>query len=81
MIYTTLLNNWNLMRWLRLLFGLYLGYQAFVLKDSMSGFLGAFLLIQAITNTGCCGSGGCSVPAVKNKDIKSEEPDFEIIKP
>jgi len=75
------IGNWGIMRWLRLLLGLYLGYQAFILNDSFSGFLSAFLLLQAITNTGCCGSGGCSVPNQKYHEGKSENIEFETIKP
>ena len=77
----TFFQDWGVMRWLRLLLGLYLAYQAFMLKDSFSGFLSAFLLLQAITNTGCCGTGGCSVPNQKYNEDKSENIEYEIIKP
>lgn len=42
--------------------------------------LGTILLVQAISNTGCCGSGGCGVNQTKITD-ENEEPKFEIIKP
>jgi hypothetical protein len=73
--------DWGVMRWLRLLLGLYFAYQAFLLKDSFSGFVASFFLLQAITNTGCCGSGGCGVPTQKYTENKPENIEYEIIKP
>ncbi len=73
--------DWGVMRWLRLLLGLYFAYQAFLLKDNISGFLAAFLLLQAITNTGCCGAGGCNIPTQKHVENSPENIEYEIIKP
>lgn len=77
----TFFREWGVMRWLRLILGLYFAYQAFMSKDSFSGFIASFLLLQAITNTGCCGSGGCGVPTQKYAENKPENIDYEIIKP
>lgn len=77
----SLLTNWHFMRILRLVLSAFFLYDAIETKHIMPGILGAFLLFQAITNTGCCGADGCQVD--KSKDIKNqnEEPEFEIIKP
>ncbi len=76
----TLLNNWHFVRWLRLVLGVFFIYQAITGRDSFSGFLGAFLLFQAATNTGC-GPAGCTPAQTKTQDAAWKEPDFEIVKP
>ena len=76
MISNLILTGWNWMRWLRLSAGLFILFQAYFSKDN----LGSILLLQAITNTGCCGSCGCNISETKIKAEK-EEPKFEIIKP
>ena len=57
----TVFSNWHFMRWLRLGLGLYLVWQLFQRPDIFTGAVAAFFLFQAITDTGCCGAGGCSV--------------------
>jgi hypothetical protein len=76
-----LFKNWHFIRWLRLVIGLVLMYQAFSGKDQVLGFFGAFLLFQAATNTGC-GPSGCAPNITNDKNIDTaKEPEFEIIKP
>ena len=55
-----ILTNWNAMRWFRLCIGAYVAYEAFMTSDPMLGFISAFFLFQAVTNTGCTGSQGCA---------------------
>lgn len=50
----------NPMRWLRVLMGLLIGYEAVVQKDFAIGAIAAVLLLQGFTNTGC-GGGSCTV--------------------
>lgn len=64
----TLLTNWHFMRWLRLIIGIVISIHAFQSQDILSGLLAAFLLFQAILNTGCCGSNGCDLPHAKRKE-------------
>lgn len=74
----TLLTDWHLMRWLRLGMGLYASTVAFQLHDILSGIIAAFLLFQAVSNTGCGGANGCSVPtSVKRNVGKIESVAFE----
>ena len=75
-----LLTNWNFMRWFRHIVGAYLLVQAFMMHDNLPGFFGAFFVFQAITNTGCCGTQGCSVPTKETNLAKTEEVEFEEIK-
>ncbi len=77
-IKTLLLTNWNLLRWLRLAIGLFLAYQAWMLHDTLAGVISAIFLIQAITNTSCCGSS-CARPANISQQSPQEEVTFEEI--
>lgn len=61
-IIAMLKGNWDLMRVLRLVIGAVLIIQAIYMRDWMPGLIGAFFFYQAVSNTGCCGSGSCSVP-------------------
>ena len=80
-IKATLFSNWHFMRLLRLGLGVFIAIQAYKMHDSFSGVIAAFFLFQAITNTGCCGSGGCSVPTPKSNSDKIEDVEFEEVKP
>jgi len=75
-----ILTGWNFMRWLRLGLGLFVAFQAVQLHDALAGLVAAFFLFQAVTNTGCCGVGGCSIPSSKSDDAGSREVDYEEIK-
>ena len=75
-----LFNNWHFMRWLRLGLGLFVAVQAIQHLDALTGLIAAFFLFQAITNTGCCGAGGCAVPSSPHKQNKIDDVEFEEIK-
>lgn len=72
--------GWNFMRWLRLGIGLLIATQAIQMHDLFSGFIAAFFLFQAVTNTGCCGVNGCTVKDEDYKTGNDEEITFEEIK-
>ena len=56
------------MRWIRLVFALFLFSQAYILKEWMFIGFGLFFSIQVIFNIGC-GSNGCTIAKTKfNKD-------------
>ena len=80
MINQMLFTGWNFMRWLRLGFGSFIAIQAFQTHDPFAGFIAAFFLFQAVTNTGCCGAGGCAVPVSKTAENKAENVVFEEVK-
>ena len=74
----TLLNNWSIMRGLRLVIGLIALVQSVLQKDITLGIIAGFLLLTAIANVGCCGSNGCAVNfsnRKKDKEIEYEELD------
>ncbi len=72
-----LFTNWNFIRWVKLGLGLVVGIQSIQNHEPVLGFLSAFLLFQAIINTGCCGAGACAVSKTKNTSEKIEEVKFE----
>lgn len=75
----TLFTQWNFMRALRLVAGIFFLVQANMIHDSIAGFVGALLLFQALTNTGCCGVGGCAVPAQSKTDEKITTVEYEEV--
>ena len=75
-----LLTGWSIMRLIRLALGCFIAYQAITLHDTMAGIIAAFLLFQALTNTGCCGSQGCATGIPKTKNAVQQETEFEEIK-
>ncbi len=76
----TLFTGWHFMRWLRLILGSFIAFQAIQLHDTMSGLIAGFLLFQAFANTGCCGSNGCAVPVSKKENNEIDNIEFEEIK-
>ena len=77
----TLFTGWHFMRWLRLVLGIVIGISAFQTHDNISGFVAAFFLFQAVTNTGCCGVSGCATTNVSEKqNATSSEVEYEEIK-
>lgn len=74
----TVFNNWHAMRWLRLGLGIFLGINAIQTHDSLSGIIGALLLFQAATNSGCGGS--CAVPMRAGKNDALNETKIEEVK-
>lgn len=75
----TLFTGWNFMRWLRLTVGIFFIVQGIQTSYTMMGIVGAFFLLTAVTNTGCCGAGGCATPLSKNSNDKAEEISFEEV--
>jgi len=72
-----LLNNWTFFRAIRLIMGIAIIIQAFIVKDAFLGFAGVIFSGMALFNAGCCGSNGCTTTPVntknKTKDISYEE--------
>lgn len=67
----TLFQGWHLTRFIGLGLGLFFGIQALVYKEAFAGFLSAFFLFQVVTNTGCFGSRGCTIP-IENSPKKHD---------
>lgn len=76
----TLLSGWSIFRFLWLVMGVLIAIQAISIKDPLAGFLSAFFLFRAVTNTGCCGVSSCSVDKSKAENTTIENVEFEEIK-
>lgn len=59
---TTLFTNWHTMRWVALSIGIFLATMAIWYQDILTGFLSAFFVFQAVTNTGCMVAQSCGIP-------------------
>lgn len=56
-----LLNNWSVMRVIRIIIGIVALVQSVIQRDITLGIIAGFLLLTAIANVGCCGTNNCSV--------------------
>lgn len=61
----TILHNWTIIRFLRLLIGIGIIVQAVVLQDLLLGAAGLLFGGMALFNAGCCGTAACAAPARK----------------
>ncbi|MCU0356917.1 MAG: hypothetical protein MUE95_05005 [Cyclobacteriaceae bacterium] len=77
---TQLLTNWNFMRWLRLILGIYVSVQAIQHRDALAGLIAVFFLYQAFTNTGCFGAASCAVPSKPAQGKQPEDITYEEVK-
>ncbi len=62
-----LFTNWHLMRIIRLVFGIFLIFQAVETHQWLFFIFAAFFLFQALFNQGC-GPNGCETNLTKSKD-------------
>lgn len=75
-----LCSKWDFMRWTRLAIAVLAAIQAISMKNAGVGIIAAFFLFQAITNTGCCGVGGCAVPKQKKVNDEMDNISYKEIK-
>ncbi|MBK9792076.1 MAG: hypothetical protein IPP60_02985 [Sphingobacteriales bacterium] len=74
-----LVNNWNVIRLIRLALSIIIIVQAVQIHDVLFGLFGTFFLYQALSNTGCCGVNGCA-PSVSKSSGDTEEIEFTEVK-
>lgn len=75
-----MLSDWHLMRIVRFGAGVLVGFQAWQDGSGLRGLLSGLLILQAFTNSGCCGSGGCQVPSEKPVSGMKNEVNYTGIK-
>lgn len=69
----TLVNDWNIMRVIRLALGVLVIIQSISEKNYMLTVAGGLFAFLALINVGCCGTNGCAVnPRVNKSDLKKE---------
>jgi len=74
----TVTRGWNIIRLIRVIFGLIALIYALQSHDSMLAFAGAVLFFMGVFNMGCAGRA-CAVPGTKKPAAKTEEIEFEEI--
>jgi hypothetical protein len=74
-----LLNNWNIVRFLRLGIGLAIIVQAIIAKDMLFGLAGLLFTGMALFNAACCGVGGCVTPTPSKKSDSKEVSYEEVV--
>jgi hypothetical protein len=57
-----LFTSWNFPRFFRLAMGLWMLFWGVQSKDWTIGLLSSLFIFMAVSNTGCCGAGGCANP-------------------
>jgi hypothetical protein len=75
-----LFSGWNLNRGIRLILGIAILFQYFEQKDFFIAMISGMLILQAVFNVGCCGSGNCAVEPRQTKSQAIEDTTFEEIK-
>lgn len=80
-ILTALKQRWDFVRILRLVMGVTVIGQAFIMHEWLLGIGGGMLTSMAVLNIGCCGVQGCAVAPQKDA-VKPglEETRFEEVK-
>lgn len=68
--------GWNFFRLLRLVLGLAVVWQSVTSGDWMIAVLGGLFVLMAVTNTGCCGAGGCATPNTFNRQAKASSEEY-----
>lgn len=75
----TILQNWTIIRFLRLLIGIGIIVQAVVLQDFLLGAAGLLFSGMALFNAGCCGTAACAAPARKSGKTINETSYEEVV--
>lgn len=70
-IFDRIKSNWGVLRIFALLMGCFVMSQAVATSSTMAMVFGAFILFQAVTNTGCFSTQGCATPAPVAEKVKS----------
>ena len=74
----TILQGWNIMRILRLVFAIIILAQGISAGDTVTIILGVVFGGMAVANIGCCGTGGCKVNQ-RSANNKTEEVQYEEV--
>lgn len=73
------LKNWNIIRFLRLIVGVFVVVQGIISKEWMFVFLGGLFALMPLMNVGC-GALDCQTPRYKNTKEEQDEIHYEEIK-
>jgi hypothetical protein len=80
-ILSSLKQRWDFVRILRLVIGVTVIGQAFIMQEWLLGIGGGMLTTMAVLNIGCCGTQGCAVTPKKDAvKLSPDETRFEEVK-
>lgn len=74
------LRNWNFMRVLRLVLGIFIIVQGVQSQMWLFVFAGLMFSLMPLLNIGCCGTSGCAPKRYKNTKGKEDEIHYEEVK-
>lgn len=74
-----LLTGWNAMRVLRLVLGVIVIVQGIYNGEALYFGLGGLLVLMALANAGCCGTGSCAVDTKKTNATEEKEIVYEEV--
>jgi hypothetical protein len=77
-MFKSLTQNWNFMRFFRLIIGLIALVEAFRSYDILVGIFGSIIVGMAILNAGC-GAQGCATPVDHSKKTDLDEVEYEEV--
>ena len=75
----TLVNNWNIVRIIRLALGVAAIAQGVTTNEYILTIAGVLILFMALLNIGCCGASGCSIQPKKNETNNAKEVIYEEV--
>ncbi len=73
------LKNWNVLRVIRLVFGVYVLIQGVYARDMSYLLIGGLFTLMPVLNIGCCSTSGCVTPNRKN-EITTEDISYEEVR-
>ena len=74
-----LVNDWNVMRVIRLALGILVIIQSISEKNYMLTVAGGLFAFLALINVGCCGANGCAVNTRENKSDITKDGAYEEV--
>ncbi len=73
------LKNWNVLRVIRFVFGVYVLIQGVYSRDMSYVVIGSLFTLMPVLNIGCCSTSGCATPNRKN-EATTEEISYEEVR-
>jgi hypothetical protein len=64
----TIFTNWNFMRAIRLILGVYIIIQSLQTQQYIMIIPGVIFATMALFSVGCCGNNGCAIPTKKQEN-------------
>lgn len=76
---SSIINNWNAMRVIRLVLGIFILIEGVRSQELAVMALGGMFTLMPLLNVGCCSTAGCNTP-MRGKIDEDKEIDYEELK-